>query len=64
MMPKWSYVDDVKLVKSQLGDRGKYIEFPHFPTVHTEFPYFPTVLAKHMNLAFIELHAVTVSGCK
>lgn len=26
MMPKWSYVDDVKLVKSQLGDRGKYIQ--------------------------------------
>lgn len=28
-MPEWSRVDDVKIVKSQLGDRGKCIQRSH-----------------------------------
>jgi len=48
MMPKWSHVDDVKLVKSQLGDRGK------FPNSMYRASVFPSSTCQTQNSAFTE----------
>lgn len=66
-MPEWSHVDDVKLVKNQLGDRGKCIQHSHISQQDTQVSlisqeYLPNRWSYHLwNCTLLRLQAVTDS---